>query len=101
MDDPNALQLAISYAELGQSLAFQDFLVMQAQESERLELIVLNADPTKFEECRSALISWQQHRRIIRALEMLVQDAQRGLKSEQMENDNERPDTVRTDRSGW
>jgi hypothetical protein len=101
MEDPNALQLAISYAELGQSLAFQDFLKMQAEESERLELIALNADATKFEECRTALISWQQHRRIVRAFEMLVLDAARGLKSQELEIENERPDPSRTDRSGW
>jgi hypothetical protein len=101
MEDPNVLQLAISYAELGQSLAFQDFLKMQAEESERLELIALNASPTQFEECRSSIIAWQQHRRIVRSLEELVQDAQRGLKSEQLENDDARSDPARTDRTGW
>lgn len=101
MEDPNSLQLAISYAELGQSLAFRDFLAMQAVESERLELIALNADATKFEDCRTAIIAWQQHRRIVRSLEELVQDAQRSLKSEQLEIENERPDPSRSNRSGW
>lgn len=97
--EPDDLQLAISYAELAQSLAYRDFITMQASESERLELLALNADPTKFEECRSAIIAWQQHRRIMRSLQELVEEA---LKSQQMENDDARAnDPARTDRSGW
>ena len=97
--NPDDIQLAIAYAELSQSIAYRDFIAMQAAESERLELVALNADPTKFEECRSAIIAWQQHRRIVRSLEELVQDA---VKSQQLENDDARTnDPARTDRSGW
>jgi hypothetical protein len=99
--EADSLQLAISYAELAQSLAFHDFLMMQAMESERLELLALNAPATQFEECRSAIIAWQQHRRIVRSLEELVKDAQDNLKSAQLETQDARPDPSRTDRSGW
>lgn len=92
------LQLAISYAELAQSLAFRDFLAMQAMESERLELLALNASATDFEACRSAIISWQQHRRIMRSLEELVQDA---VKSQQLEDIDARTDADRASRSNW
>jgi hypothetical protein len=99
--EPDDLQLAISYAELAQSLAFRDFLTMQAMESERLELLALNAPATEFESCRSAIIAWQQHRRIMRSLEELVKDAQSSLKSAEVENNDARSDPARTDRSGW
>jgi hypothetical protein len=99
--EANDLQLSIAYAELGQSIAFHDFLKMQAMESERLELLALNAPATEFESCRSAIIAWQQHRRIMRSLEELVKDAQDNLKPERMENDDARPDPSRTDRTGW
>jgi hypothetical protein len=97
--EPDDLQLAISYSELAQSLAYRDFIAMQAMESERLELLALNAPATQFEECRSAIIAWQQHRRIMRSLQELVQEA---IKSQQMENEDARSnDPARTDRSGW
>lgn len=60
--EPNDLQLAISYADLAQSVAFQDFLQFQRAQSERLELAALNAPATDFEACRSAIIAWQQRR---------------------------------------
>lgn len=96
--NPDDMQLAISYAELAQSIAYRDFIGMQTIESERLELLALNAPATQFEECRSAIIAWQQHRRIMRSLEELVQDA---VKSAQLENEDARSDPARTDRSGW
>jgi hypothetical protein len=96
---PDEMQLAIAYADLASSIAFQDFIAMQAIESERLELLALNCPATQFEECRSAIIAWQQHRRIMRSLEELVKDSQQNLKAVEMENLDARPD--RTDRSGW
>lgn len=94
------LQLAISYAELGQSLAFRDFLKFQRMECERLEQIALNAPATDFEACRSAIIAWQQRRIVMKTLEQTVIDSAAALKSE-VENDDARPDPSRTDRSGW
>ena len=95
------LQLAISYAELAQSLAFRDFLQFQRMECERLEQIALNAPSTDFEACRSAIIAWQQRRLVMKTLEQTVIDSTTALKSAQMENDDARPDPSRTDRSGW
>ena len=95
------LQLAISYSELAQSLAFQDFLKFQRVECERLELAALNAPATDFEACRSAIIAWQQRRLVVKTLEQTVIDSANALKSEQLENDDARPDPSRTDRSGW
>lgn len=96
--EADGLQLAIAYAALAESIAYHDFISMQRMESERLELLALNAPATDFEVCRSAIIAWQQHRRIMRSLEELVQDAQ---KSAQMENEDARSDPSRTDRTGW
>ena len=45
---PDEMQLAISYADLANSLAFRDFLQFQAAECERLELAALNAPATDF-----------------------------------------------------
>lgn len=95
------LQLAISYAELGQSLAFRDFLQFQRMECERLELAALNAPATDFEACRSAIIAWQQRRLVVKTLEQTVIDSANALKQTELENDNARPDPSRTDRSGW
>ena len=94
------LQLAISYAELANSLAFKDFLQFQRMECERLEQIALNAPATDFEACRSAIIAWQQRRIVMKTLEQTVVDSATALKSE-VENDDARPDPSRTDRSGW
>lgn len=100
--EPDDLQLSISYAELAGSLAFRDFMAMQTMESERLELLALNASPTQFEECRSAIIAWQQHRRIIRTLQELVEDAQKGLKLAESENHDARAiANDRTSRTDW
>lgn len=99
--EANDLQLAISYAELGQSLAFRDFLQFQAAECERLELAALNAPATDFESCRSAIIAWQQRRLVVKTLEQTVIDSANALKSTELENDNARSDPSRTDRSGW
>src|ERR1017187_4355517 len=95
------LQLAISYAELAQSLAFRDFLQFQRTECERLELAALNAPSTDFEACRSAIIAWQQRRLVMKTLEQTVIDSSTALKSAQLENEDARPDPSRTDRSGW
>lgn len=91
------LQLAISYAELAQSLAFRDFLQFQAAECERLEQIALNAPATDFEACRSAIIAWQQRRLVVKTLEQTVIDSAHALKSTELENDDVRTE----DRSGW
>ena len=98
---PDEMQLAISYAELAQSLAFRDFLQFQSMECERLELAALNASATDFEACRSAIIAWQQRRLVVKTLEQTVIDSANALKSVQLENDDARPDPSRTDRSGW
>lgn len=89
------MQLAISYAELANSLAFQDFLQFQAGECERLEQIALNAPATDFEACRSAIIAWQQRRLVVKTLEQTVIDSATAMKATEMEN-NERPD-----RTNW
>lgn len=99
--EANDLQLAISYAELAQSLAFQDFLQFQRTECERLELAALNAPATDFEACRSAIIAWQQRRLVVKTLEQTVIDSANALKTEQQENEDARTDPSRTDRSGW
>ena len=96
---PDEMQLAISYAELAQSLAFQDFLEFQRTECERLELAALNAPATDFEACRSAIIAWQQRRLVVKTLEQTVMDSANALKQVELENRDARPD--RTDRSGW
>ena len=98
---PDDLQLAISYAELADSLAFRDFLEFQRTECERLELAALNAPSTDFEACRSAIIAWQQRRLVLKTLEQTVIDSSTALKSAQLENADARPDPSRTDRSGW
>ena len=98
---PDEMQLAISYAELAQSLAFQDFCKFQRAECERLELAALNAPATDFEACRSAIIAWQQRRLVVKTLEQTVIDSANALKTEQQENLDARPDPSRTDRSGW
>ena len=98
---PDDLQLAISYAELADSLAFRDFLEFQRTECERLELAALNAPSTDFEACRSAIIAWQQRRLVVRTLEQTVIDSSTALKSIELENADARPDPSRTDRSGW
>ena len=95
------LQLAISYAELAQSLAFRDFLQFQRTECERLELAALNAPPTDFEACRSAIIAWQQRRLVVKTLEQTVIDSANAIKQTELENADARPDPSRTDRSGW
>ena len=95
------LQLAIAYADLAQSIAFQDFLRFQRTECERLELAALNAPATDFEACRSAIIAWQQRRLVMHTLEQTVIDSATALKSAQLENDDARPDPSRTDRAGW
>lgn len=95
------LQLAISYAELAQSLAFCDFLKFQSSECERLEQIALNAPATDFEACRSAIIAWQQRRIVVKTLEQTVMDSAIALKSTEMENNDGRNDPSRNDRSGW
>jgi hypothetical protein len=94
------LQLAISYAELAQSLAFSDFLQFQRSECERLELAALNAPPTDFEACRSAIIAWQQRRLVVKTFEQTVIDSANALKSAELENADAR-NTSRSDRSGW
>jgi hypothetical protein len=99
--EPDDLQLAISYAELAQSLAFRDFLQFQRMECERLELAALNAPTADFEACRSAIIAWQQRRLVVKTLEQTVADSATALKLQQEENTDERPDPSRTDRSGW
>ena len=99
--EPDDLQLAISYSDLANSLAFRDFLQFQAAECERLEQIALNASATDFEACRSAIIAWQQRRLVVRTLEQTVIDSSTALKSAQLENEDARPDPSRTDRSGW
>jgi hypothetical protein len=93
------LQLAISYAELAQSLAFRDFLQFQRMECERLELAALNAPSTDFEACRSAIIAWQQRRMVMKTLEQTVMDSANALKQTEVENEDVRHS--RTDRSGW
>ena len=98
---PDEMQLAISYAELAQSLAFQDFCKFQRAECERLELAALNAPATDFEVCRSAIIAWQQRRLVVKTLEQTVIDSANALKQTELENDDARPDPSRTDRSGW
>jgi hypothetical protein len=90
------LQLAISYAELAQSLAFQDFLRFQRIECERLELIALELPATDFEACRSAIIAWQQRRLVMKTIEQTVIDSANAMK---LENEDARTD--RPDRSGW
>jgi hypothetical protein len=101
MIQPDEMQLAISYADLANSLAFRDFLTFQAAECERLELAALNAPATDFEACRSAIIAWQQRRLVIKTLEQTVMDSAFALKSAELENDDARPDPSRTDRAGW
>jgi hypothetical protein len=98
---PDEMQLAISYAELAQSLAFQDFLKYQRVECERLEFAALNAPATNFEACRSAIIAWQQRRLVVKTLEQTVIDSANAIKSEELENTDARSDPSRTDRSGW
>lgn len=98
---PDEMQLAISYAELAQSIAFRDFIQFQTTECERLELAALNTPATDFEACRSAIIAWQQRRLVVKTLEQTVIDSANALKSVQLENDDARPDPSRTDRSGW
>ena len=95
------LQLAISYAELAQSIAFRDFLQFQSAECERLELAALNAPATDFEACRSAIIAWQQRRLVVKTLEQTVMDSASALKHTEMENDDARNDQGRNQRSGW
>jgi len=97
--EPDDLQLAISYSELSNSLAFRDFLQFQRMECERLELAALNAPTTDFEACRSAIIAWQQRRLVMKTLEQTVVDSANALKQTELENNDARPD--RTDRSGW
>lgn len=88
--EPDDLQLAISYAELAGSLAFKDFLRFQQTECERLELAALNAPATEFEACRSAIIAWQQRRLVVKTLEDTVRDSAEALKSQQVEEFDER-----------
>lgn len=99
--DPNDLQLAISYAELAQSLAFRDFLQFQASECERLEQIALNAPATDFEACRSAIIAWQQRRLVVKTLEQTVIDSATAMKVTEMENMDARTDADRASRANW
>ena len=93
------LQLAIAYADLPASLAWQDFMRFQRTECERLELAALNAPASEPELARSAIIAWQQRRLVIRTMEEAVRDAASALKSAQEEIQDARPD--RTDRSSW
>jgi hypothetical protein len=95
------LQLAISYADLAQSLAFQDFLRFQRIECESLELIALELPATDFEACRSAIIAWQQRRLVVKTLEQTVIDSASALKQTELENMNERTDADRASRTGW
>jgi hypothetical protein len=95
------LQLAISYADLAQSIAFNDFLRYQRVECERLELAALNAPATDFEACRSAIIAWQQRRLVVKTLEQAVIDSANALKSEELENQDARTDADRASRAGW
>lgn len=99
--EANDLQLAISYAELAQSLAFQDFLRYQAAECERLELAALNAPSTDFEACRSAIIAWQQRRLVVKTFEKAVNDSVDTLKSTELENIDARNDAARASRANW
>jgi hypothetical protein len=99
--EPDDLQLAISYAELAQSLAFRDFLQFQRMECERLELAALNAPSTDFELCRSAIIAWQQRRLVMKTLEQTVMDSADALKSQELENTDERTNADRASRTGW
>ncbi len=99
--EADELQLAISYAELAQSLAFQDFLRSELMECERLELEALTAPPTDFESARSAIIAWQQRRTVVRTLQEKVNHAAQYLRQEELENTDARSDPARTDRSGW
>ena len=95
------MQLAISYAELAQSLAFQDFCKFQRAECERLELAALNAPATDFEACRSAIIAWQQRRLVVKTLEQTVIDSANALKSQELENIDARTNADRASRTGW
>lgn len=95
------LQLAISYADLKNSIAFKDFIRFQNAECERLELAALNAPATDFEASRSAIIAWQQRRIVVRTLEETVRDSAVTLLNNEMEIEDERSDPSRTDRSGW
>jgi hypothetical protein len=99
--EANDLQLAISYAELAQSLAFQDFIKSQFDECETLELEALTTDPKDFEACRSAIIAWQQRRIVVRMLQEKVMAAATNMRAEELENNDARSDPSRTDRSGW
>jgi len=96
MTPPDELQLAISYAELATSLAFQDFIRFQNSECERLELAALNADATDFEHARSLMIQWQQRRIVIRTLEETIRDSAQAVRLAEMENQDARPD-----RTNW
>src|ERR1017187_6989319 len=98
---PDEMQLAISYAELAQSLAFQDFCKFQRAECERLELAALNAPATDFQACRPAIIAWQQRRLVVKTLEQTVIDSANALNQADLENDDPRPDPSRTVPSGW
>lgn len=99
--EADELQLAISYAELGQSLAFQEFIKAQLEECESLELEAISAPATDFEACRSAIIAWQQRRIVVRSLQERVLYAAQNLRTTELENDDARPDPSRNDRSGW
>jgi uncharacterized membrane protein len=71
------MQLAISYADLANSLTFRDLLKFHSGECERLELAALNAPATDFEACRSAIIAWQQQRLVVKTLEKMQLQQQR------------------------
>lgn len=91
--EPDEMQLAISYADLSTSLAFQDFIRFQNAECERLELAALNAPDG---EAKSAIIAWQQRRLVIRTFQEAVRDSVTAVRSIEMENQDARPD-----RSNW
>lgn len=94
--EPDELQLAISYADLAQSLAFKDFISAELMECERLELEALTIPATDFESARSAIIAWQQRRIVVRSLQEKVQHAAQNLRQEEMELNDARPD-----RTNW
>lgn len=97
--DPNDLQLALSYAELAQSLAFNDFLRFQHAECERLELAALNAPAHAPAIAIAAVIAWQQRRLVIRTLEETVRDSSRAVEVENEDARLERTD--RLSRANW
>jgi len=95
------LQLAISYADLANSLAFQDFLRSELMECERLELEALTTPAEQHMAALSAIIAWQQRRTVVRTLQEKVNHAASNLRQEELESNDARSDPARTDRSGW